>query len=105
MGVNHFGHYMLTKMLLPNIKKSYKGRIINVASKSHEKGKMGFEDLQWENRPYNAISAYEQSKLANIYFTRHLATLLPKNVKTVSLHPGIVRTELFRYIYDYYPWL
>ena len=66
---------------------------------------MGFDDLQWENRKYTAIGAYEQSKLANVYFTRHLATLLPANVKTVSLHPGVVRTELARYIFDFYPWL
>jgi NAD(P)-dependent dehydrogenase (short-subunit alcohol dehydrogenase family) len=66
---------------------------------------MTFEDLQWESRDYSSIKAYEQSKLANVYFTRHLSTMLPSNVKTVSLHPGVVRTELARYIFDFYPWL
>lgn len=49
------------------------------------------------------MDAYEQSKLANVYFTRQLALELPSNVKTVSLHPGVVRTEITRYIFDTYP--
>jgi retinol dehydrogenase-12 len=90
---------------MKNIEKSKKGRIINVSSRAHTRGIMAFDDLQWEKREYSSTKAYEQSKLANVYFTRHLATLLPENVKTVSLHPGVVRTELGRYIFDFYPWI
>jgi len=105
IGVNHFGHFLLTNLLMKNIAKSEKGRIINVSSKAHTRGKMNFEDMQYEKRQYSSMEAYSQSKLANVYMTRHLSTLVPKNVKTVSLHPGVVRTELARYIFDFYPWL
>jgi len=51
----------------------------------------------------SAVSAYGSSKLANILFTKSLASKLErKNSKTVavSLHPGVCRTELGRYIVD-----
>ena len=103
LGVNHVGHFLLTNLLLDKIKASEEGRIVNVSSLAHEKGKINFDDLHWENNNYIAWKAYEQSKLANVYFTRHLDTLLQRdgvtNVKVCSLHPGIVRTELGRYMY------
>jgi len=47
---------------------------------------------------------YMQSKLANVYFTKHFAKLLKdenvENVKICSLHPGVVRTELGRYMFE-----
>ena len=47
---------------------------------------------------------YMQSKLANVYFTKHFAKLLKdakvENVKVCSLHPGVVRTELGRYMFE-----
>lgn len=49
---------------------------------------------------YNDWNAYMMSKLANIYFTRQLneefLNAKVTNVKTCSLHPGLVRTELGR---------
>jgi len=42
---------------------------------------------------------YSASKLCNILFTKELAKKLKEegndNIKTCSLHPGVVRTELF----------
>lgn len=43
-------------------------------------GVMDFEDLNWEERPYSAIAAYAQSKLANILFTKELARRIEGNV-------------------------
>jgi len=53
---------------------------------------------------YDAWTAYAMSKLANVFFTKHVAEHVLKkdpalrNVKIVSLHPGVVRTELGRYM-------
>lgn len=47
---------------------------------------------------YDAWVSYGQSKLANILFTYELARRLPANVTANTLHPGIVATELGRYI-------
>ena len=62
---------------------------------------MDFDDINWEQRPYNRLTAYEQSKLANVLFTRELAKRLEgTGVTTYSLHPGVVMTELGRHLED-----
>ena len=62
---------------------------------------MDLEDINWERRTYGRQSAYEQSKLANILFTRELAKRLEgTGVTTYALHPGVVMTELGRHIED-----
>lgn len=104
-GVNHIGHFLLTKNLLENIKTSKEGRIINVSSLAHTGGlkRMRFEDINHETS-YVPWTAYSQSKLSNVLFTEQLAKNLEEdgvtNVTTVSLHPGVVRTELGRYMFD-----
>lgn len=50
---------------------------------------------------YNPGMAYGRSKAANILFTRELQKKIDEtglNGVTVSLHPGVVRTELARYM-------
>ncbi|XP_054257520.1 retinol dehydrogenase 13-like, partial [Macrosteles quadrilineatus] len=62
-------------------------------------GKFDFEDLNWKTRSYSALRAYQQSKLANVLFSKELARRLKdKNVTTYSLHPGVIRTELGRHM-------
>jgi NAD(P)-dependent dehydrogenase (short-subunit alcohol dehydrogenase family) len=101
IGVNHLGHFLLTNLLLGKIRASKEGRVVNVSSIAHwiPPGKLDFEDLMSEKK-YSDWDAYMKSKLANIYFTRQLDEELKNgkitNVKTCSLHPGLVRTELFR---------
>lgn len=98
IGTNHFGHFLLTNLLLDTIKASAPARIINVSSIGHKWGKIHRNDLQWE-KSYSKWPAYFQSKLANVLFTRELAKRLKgTNVTTNSLHPGAVRTELARHL-------
>eukprot|EP00105_Crassostrea_gigas_P041486 XP_019925634.1 PREDICTED: retinol dehydrogenase 13 [Crassostrea gigas] len=98
-GVNHLGHFLLTNLLLDKIKSSAPARIINVSSHAHtHTDKLDFDDLNGEKN-YNSIAVYHQSKLANVLFTRELSRRLQgTNVKANSLHPGIVDTELTRYL-------
>lgn len=102
IGVNHFGHFLLTKLLMDKIKASNEGRIVNVSSMAHtmHSNKLNFDDLHFRNGGYGDWVAYAASKLANVYFTRELAKRLTAegcaNVKVCSLHPGVVRTELGR---------
>lgn len=39
-------------------------------------GKIDFEDLNWKTRSYSALRAYQQSKLANVLFSKELARRL-----------------------------
>lgn len=98
IGTNHFGHFLLTNLLLDVIKASAPARIINVSSLAHKFGKINRADIQLE-KSYSRWPAYGQSKLANILFTRELAKRLKgTNVTVNSLHPGAVRTELGRHL-------
>lgn len=91
-GVNHLGHFLLTKLLLPLIEKSSYPKIINVSSVAHLHGKIEFDSLKEGKTPYNGLDAYAQSKLANVLFTRGLARKYP-NIASHCLHPGVVKTS------------
>ena len=97
-GVNHLGHFLLTNLLLDRMKEAPSARIVNVSSSAHRRGKINLDDLN-STKDYNSWGAYAQSKLANILFTRSLATRLEgTNVIANALHPGVIKTELGRHI-------
>jgi len=103
IGTNHFGHFYLTNLLLPLIKKAAPGaRIVNVSSLAHKKANIYWDDINWEKNAYDPQKAYGQSKLANILFTQELAVRLEgSGVNVYSLHPGVIATELGRHIKEY----
>jgi len=59
-------------------------------------GKLNFMNLNFSEN-YVPRIAYGYSKLCNIFFSRSFAKLYP-NILSVSLHPGVVKTELTRYM-------
>jgi NAD(P)-dependent dehydrogenase (short-subunit alcohol dehydrogenase family) len=94
IATNHFAYFLLTKLLLDLIKKSDAGRIVNVSSNSHYRGKIVFESFT-KNVGFNITKAYEQSKLANVLFTTELSEKLSGTGITVNaLHPGVVKTDI-----------
>ncbi|KAI1904495.1 hypothetical protein AGOR_G00006240 [Albula goreensis] len=98
-GVNHLGHFLLTNCLLDLLKKSSPSRIVNVSSLAHEKGEIHFDDINLD-KDYCPRKSYRQSKLANVLFTRELASRLQGTGVTVySLHPGVIHTELGRHFW------
>lgn len=95
--VNHLAHFHLTNRLLPLLKANSPARIVVVSSVSHAFGVLDLDDLQFARRPYTELSAYSQSKLANILFTRALAKRLEgSGVTANALHPGAVSTNIAR---------
>jgi NAD(P)-dependent dehydrogenase (short-subunit alcohol dehydrogenase family) len=89
---NHLGYFLLTMLLLDNLKAAPKARIINLASQAQQSGQIYFDDLNLKNG-YSSYKSYCQSKLANIMFTYELARRLKSTLVTVNcVHPGVVRT-------------
>ena len=90
--INFFSTIELTQKLLPLIKKSSEGKIINVSSI------MGSLTLHidpespiYGSKPF----AYDSSKTALNQFSVHLAhALKDDNIKVYSAHPGWVKTDL-----------
>ena len=91
--LNHLAYYSLTNLLLENLKNGSPSRIVNVSSGAHAfvKG-FNFDDVQ-AVKSYKPFQVYGYSKLANILFTKKLASLLENEQITVNcLHPGVVGT-------------
>ena len=93
LAVNHLAPFLLTNLLLPTLKASAPARVVTVASTAHRGARLDLDDLQLE-RHYLAMLAYSNSKLANILFTRELASRLAGTGVTAScLHPGTVASN------------
>ncbi|CAG8686445.1 4931_t:CDS:2, partial [Dentiscutata heterogama] len=97
-GVNHIGHFLFTILLLPTIKASAPSRIVNVSSIAHRSTPPAGIEFDKLNDPnaHSTTLRYGQSKLANILFTTELnERLLGSNVYCNSLHPGVIKTDLW----------
>lgn len=89
---NYFGTVALTQALLPLLKASAAGRIVNVSSIS---GSLGthLDPTHWfySTKPF----AYSASKTALNHFTIFLANALQHtSVKVNAVHPGWVQTAI-----------
>jgi len=103
--VNHLGYFLLTNLLLDLLKASAPARIVNVASDAHRDATIDFDNLNGE-QGYNWYTAYGQSKLANVLFTRELARRLEgTGVTANALHPGVVASEIWNRNADWVSWL
>lgn len=90
---NHMAYFVVTNILLPNLKATPGARIVSTASDAHKAGKLDFDDLQMEKK-FASFTAYGTSKLCNILFTRELAKRLAGSGVTANcLHPGFVGTR------------
>lgn len=97
-GVNHMGHFLLTSLLLDRLKQSAPARIVNVASRAHQRIKgIDFDAVRTRTKTRTAVHEYGVSKLANVLFSAELSRRLQgTGVTTYSLHPGVVATDVWR---------
>ena len=86
--------------MLPLLKESTNARIVTVSAKLYIMSDIHFDNINLGQGVYTPLKGYAQSKLANILFTRELAKRLGtnSNIKTYSLHPGIIKTDLGRHV-------
>lgn len=103
-GVNHFGHFALTGLLMDLILKTPGARIVNVSSNAHKWGKMDWENPLFGNgKDYTPVRAYGRSKLSNLLFPYELKRRLEaKGVDAIAVaaHPGGSATNLDRHLRD-----
>jgi len=99
LGVNHYGHFLLSGLLFERIENS-KGRIVVVSSEGHKMGlkTIQFDDMNWDKN-YHPNKVYSQSKLAQMMFAYKLQDKIKqqgKHVKVYVCHPGASKTSLIR---------
>ena len=100
---NHLGHFVLTAELFPYFSRDGT-KVINVSSSaSNVPGPKGLDmDNLNSEKSYTAWGTYGNTKLANVLFTNELQKKANDAglgwFTTVSLHPGVVNTDLWRYI-------
>ena len=96
---NHLGPFLLANLLLPLIREAPHGRIVNVSSGGH----MAVQRIDWSRlerctaATRGGLSDYAQSKLMNVIHAKELARRLAGTpVRTSSLHPGVVASNVWR---------
>eukprot|EP00804_Cyclotella_cryptica_P020096 CCRYP_014890-RB/>CCRYP_014890-RB protein AED:0.04 eAED:0.04 QI:171/1/1/1/0.87/0.66/9/3085/509 len=91
MAANHFGHFLLTNLLLPKLRQTaweekYPSKVITLSSSLYAQARrhskqngldhvefgIDLDDLQCQKKRYTLFDQYSQSKLANILFAREL---------------------------------
>lgn len=97
-GVCYIGHFLLTQLLTDCLIASGPSRIINVASKLHgEARSFNFDEMRRPNTKWIALKHYRIAKLAMVLHAIELARRLEgTGVKTYSLHPGTVPTNIWK---------
>jgi NAD(P)-dependent dehydrogenase (short-subunit alcohol dehydrogenase family) len=95
-GSNYLGPFALTMRLLPLLLTAPAPRVVTMSSGTANLGRIHFDDLQWERR-YSPTRSYAQSKLADLFLARHLATVATQrgwHLISNAAHPGYTRTNL-----------
>lgn len=98
LATNYIGQFHLTAKLWPALKQAKGARVVNVSSLGHHMSPFSFEDPNFEQREYETLQAYGQSKTASNLFALELDNRAKAyDVRAYSLHPGsIAGTELAR---------
>ena len=97
--VNHIGHFLLTKELMDTMAENDSARFVSLSSSAHSLTGMLWDDIHFQNNPYDKWMAYGQSKTASsliaIEFHRRM---VDKGVSGFSVHPGGILTPLQRHL-------
>lgn len=101
IAVNYLAPFVLTRELLPSLRRSPAGRVVNVASEaSRRHGDLRIPQVLSDTTPFTARGSserYGQSKLLDIMFTLALARRLDGSTVTANcVDPGFNVTGLGR---------
>lgn len=91
---NFLGQFLLTRELLPTLKRASHPRVVSVSSAAHFGAQIPWDDVELEHG-FRPFKAYAQSKLAQVLFTRELARREP-GIAATAVHPGAIATDIWR---------
>jgi NAD(P)-dependent dehydrogenase (short-subunit alcohol dehydrogenase family) len=98
MATNHFGPFLLTGLLLPQLVASGAATVVTVSSQMHRVArKAPLDDPRVQQGRYRRWPVYGRSKLSNLLFTYELdrrARRAELPVKALAAHPGFAATHL-----------
>ena len=95
---NYLGHAALTLGLHDALAAAQGARVVVVSSSAHLLSPVVFHDIHFTSRPYDAMSAYGQSKTATVLFAVAVAKKWAADAITANaLHPGGVVTNIQRH--------
>ena len=97
LATNHLGHFVLVNRIASLLQPG--SRLVNLSSAGHRFADVDLDDPNFEHSPYTEFTAYGRSKTANVLFAvefdrRHK----DRGVRATALHPGVIQTELSRYM-------
>ncbi len=88
---NHLGHFRLTLGLLANLRAADGARVVSVSSRAHLDSPVMFDDIDFDQRPYDSGLAYAQSKTANVLFAVAAAQRWADyGIAVNAVHPGVI---------------
>jgi len=98
-GVNHIGHFALTKSLMPLLENTPSARVVCLSSTAHKLSDIVWDDFNFQSNEYDKWKAYGQSKTANALFANALSRRLQKSGGLAfAAHPGGIFTPLQRHL-------
>lgn len=96
---NYVGHAIITSRLAAALVQAGESRLVSLASLGHQFSPPVLEDLNFDQREYDKFVSYGQSKTGNILLAVKVAKELGgKGVTALAVHPGMIETELTRYM-------
>ena len=96
--VNHIGHFILTKGLLPSLLQSNESRVVTLSSTGHKLSSIRWDDIHFEN-DYDKWQSYGQSKTAASLLAIELDSRMKnEGIRALSVHPGGIFTPLQRHL-------
>jgi NAD(P)-dependent dehydrogenase (short-subunit alcohol dehydrogenase family) len=98
LATNYLGQFHLTARLWPALIRANGARVVNLSSFGHQMSSFNFDDPNFNQRPYETLLGYGQSKTATNLFSLELDNRGKAfNVRAYSVHPGSINgTELGR---------
>ena len=98
-GVDHLGHFLLARDLLPRLVESAPARVVVLSSAGHRMGDVDFDDVNFERRDYEPFLAYGAAKTCNVLHAVEIdRRYRDQGVRAFAVHPGVIHTELSRYM-------